>query len=108
MLNYLRAVRYGASTRLWVEATLPMSDRRPPVGLVGILQSSGCWRPPHSQPLNLHCVVGVLVPPTGNGVLNQIPTGDGRESSREQAVPDDGASLLLGELLLGAGRSISP
>ena len=31
----------------------------------------------------------VLVPPTGNGVLNQIPAGDGRESSREQAVPDD-------------------
>jgi len=35
----------------------------------------------------------VLVPPTGNGVLNQIPAGDGRESSREQAVPDDGAPL---------------
>jgi len=35
----------------------------------------------------------VLVPPTGNRVLNQIPAGDGGESSREQAVPDDGAPL---------------
>jgi len=35
----------------------------------------------------------VLAPPTGDGVLNQIPAGDGRESSREQAVPDDGAPL---------------
>jgi len=35
----------------------------------------------------------VLVPPTGNRVLNQIPAGDGRESSREQAVPDVGAPL---------------
>ena len=35
-----------------------------------------------------------MVPPTGNGVLNQIPAGDGRESSREQAVPDDGAPVL--------------
>jgi len=41
----------------------------------------------------MHKVVSraVLVPPTGNRVLNQIPAGDGRESSREQAVPDDGA-----------------
>ena len=31
--------------------------------------------------------------PTDNGVLNQIPAGDGRESSREQVVPDDGAPL---------------
>jgi len=35
--------------------------------------------------------LAVLVPPTGNRVLNQIPAGDGRESSREQVVPDDGA-----------------
>jgi len=35
----------------------------------------------------------VLVPPTGNRVLNQIPAGDGGESSREQAVPGDGAPL---------------
>jgi len=87
-----------------------MSDRRPPAGLVGILQSSDCQRPPHSWPLKpwslSHACMGagrphhpnccgasraVLVPPTGNGVLNQIPAGDGRESSREQAVPDDGA-----------------
>ena len=31
------------------------------------------------------------MPPTGNRVLNQIPAGDGRESSREQAVLVDGA-----------------
>jgi len=37
----------------------------------------------------------VLVPPTGNGVLNQIPAGDSRESSREQVVLDDGALPLL-------------
>jgi len=41
----------------------------------------------------------VLVPPTGNGVLNQIPAVDGRESSREQVMPGDGAlthrSLLV-------------
>ena len=37
--------------------------------------------------------LAVLAPPTGNGVLNQIPAGDGRESSREQAVPGDGAPL---------------
>jgi len=43
----------------------------------------------------MHVVVSraVLAPPTGNRVLNQIPAGDGRESSREQAVPDDGAPL---------------
>jgi len=35
----------------------------------------------------------VLVSPTDNRVLNQIPAGDGRESSREQAVPADGAPL---------------
>ena len=44
-----------------------------------------------------------MVPPTGNGVLNQIPAGDGRESSREQAVPDDGA-LLLRTVQPEAGR----
>jgi len=37
--------------------------------------------------------LAVLVPPTGNGVLNQIPAGDGRESSSEQVVPGDGAPL---------------
>ena len=35
------------------------------------------------------------MPPTGNRVLNQIPAGDSRESSREQVVPADGALLLL-------------
>jgi len=34
------------------------------------------------------------VSPTENRVLNQIPAGDSRESSREQAVPDDGALFL--------------
>jgi len=84
----------------------PMSDRRPPAGLVGIpwplrplatptLPASevngslplGCWET--SSPLGGRLTV--LAPPTGNGVLNQIPAGDSRESSREQAVPDDGA-----------------
>jgi len=45
----------------------------------------------------------VLVPPTGDGVLNQIPAGDSRESSREQAVPDDGAPLHR-IVSRGAGR----
>jgi len=45
----------------------------------------------------------VLVPPTGNRVLNQIPAGDSRESSREQAVPDDGVLLLYELPLVGAG-----
>jgi len=126
MLNNLRAVRYSAPTCLWVGATLPMSDRRPPAGLVGIPQSSGCWRPPHSQPLKpwslsiplwvpgdhlvlwWYCVSGaVLVSPTDNRVLNQIPAGDGRESSREQVVPDDGA-LFLNELSVGGWETISP
>jgi len=86
----------------------PMSDRRPPAGLVGIPRSLrplatptlpasevdrssslGCRET--SSPLGSSLTV--LAPPTGNGVLNQIPAGDGRESSREQAVPDDGAPL---------------
>jgi len=85
-----------------------MSDRRPPAGLVGIpwslrlmvtptlpasevdeSSSLGCWET--SSPLGSSSAV--LAPPTGNGVLNQIPVGEGRESSREQAVPDDGAPL---------------
>jgi len=49
----------------------------------------------------------VLVPPTGNGVLNQIPVGDGRESSREQVVPDDGA-LFLPSCPTGGWETISP
>jgi len=43
------------------------------------------------------------VSPTGNRVLNQIPAGDGRESSREQVVPDDGAPFLLSCPLEGPG-----
>jgi len=46
----------------------------------------------------------VLVSPTDNGVLNQIPAGDGRESSREQVVPADGAPLL--DFSLEAGRPL--
>ena len=85
-----------------------MSDRRPPAGLVGIPQPFRLLATPTlpasetdrslplgcretSSPLGGGSVV--LVPPTGYGVLNQIPAGDGRESSREQAVPDDGAPL---------------
>ena len=99
-----------------------MLDRRPPAGLVGIPQPSGCWRPPHFWPLKprsiSHVCLGdrrpyhsshhgvsraVLVPPTGNRVLNQIPAGDSRESSREQAVLDDGALLLRRYLSRGLG-----
>ena len=47
------------------------------------------------------------MPPTGNGVLNQIPAGDSRESSREQVMLADGA-LILHELPSAeARRSIS-
>ena len=46
--------------------------------------------------------------PTDKGVLNQIPAGDGRESSREQVVPADGAQFLTEFSLGGAGRSTSP
>jgi len=49
-----------------------------------------------------------LVPPTGNRVLNQIPAGDGRESSREQVVPADGALLLLSSLRVGLGDHVPP
>jgi len=49
----------------------------------------------------------VLVPPTGNRVLNQIPAGDSRESSREQAVLDDGAPFPQGRLSQGR-ETISP
>jgi len=81
-----------------------MSDRRPPAGLVGIprsLQSLATPTLPASE------AVAVLVPPTGNGVLNQIPAGDGRESSREQAVPDEGVSIHRG--ISSRGReTISP
>ena len=96
--------RQGSST--------PMLDRRPPAGLVGIPQSfrllatptlpaseasesrsasPGCRET--SSPICAGASRAVLAPPTGNGVLNQIPAGDGRESSREQAVPGDGAPL---------------
>jgi len=47
------------------------------------------------------------VSPTDNGVLNQIPAGDGRESSREQVVPDDGALFLL-SCPFGGRETISP
>jgi len=52
-------------------------------------------------------VVDVLVSPTDDGVLNQIPVGDGRESSREQAVLADGAPCFL-RCSLGAGRPSPP
>ena len=47
------------------------------------------------------------MPPTGNGVLNQIPAGDSRESSREQVMPADGALTLCELPSTEAGRSIS-
>ena len=48
------------------------------------------------------------MPPTGNRVLNQIPAGDGRESSREQAVPDDGVPLHRNVSCWGLGDHIPP
>jgi len=36
MLSSYRAVWYGVPVRPWAGTTLPMSDRRPPAGLVGI------------------------------------------------------------------------
>jgi len=47
------------------------------------------------------------VSPTDNGVLNQIPAGDSRESSREQVVPGDGA-LVHRSLLMGRSQSDLP
>jgi len=47
------------------------------------------------------------VSPTDNGVLNQIPAGDGRESSREQVVLDDGALFFHRPSFTEAGRPIS-
>jgi len=89
-----------------------MSDGRPPAGLVGIpqpLRLSATPTLPATEALESRVsYVGgretispertiadraVLVSPTDNGVLNQIPAGDGRESSSEQAGPDDGASF---------------
>jgi len=87
---------------------MPMPDERPPTGLVGIPRMLHSMATPtlpatevdRSLPLGcqetsspLGGSSAVLAPPTGNGVLNQIPVGDGRESSREQAVPGDGAPL---------------
>jgi len=43
-----------------------------------------------------------------NGVLNQIPAGDGRESSREQAVLDDGAPFLMDVSYRGPGDPFPP
>ena len=48
----------------------------------------------HITPWMYYVSGAVLVSPTDNGVLNQIPAGDSRESSREQVVPDDGALFL--------------
>jgi len=73
-LSTFRAVRYGAASHPRGAATLPMSDRRPPAGLVGIprrnclvlvaatptLPASEAWRD------------AVLAPPTGDGVLNRF------------------------------------
>ena len=45
--------------------------------------------------------------PTDNRVLNQIPAGDGRESSREQVMLDDGALFLM-SCPVGGWETISP
>jgi len=103
-----------------------MSDWRPPAGLVGIPRSlrllatptllatealesqsivHGCWET--SSLLYVVVSGAVLVPPTGNRVLNQIPAGDGGESSREQAVPGDGAPLHR-SVGCGARRPLPP
>jgi len=102
---------------------LPMPDGRPPAGLVGIPQSLQSLATPtllasevdRSLPLGcqetsspLGGSSAVLAPPTGNGVLNQIPAGDGRESSREQVVPDDGVPSHRFISCWGPGDQIPP
>ena len=48
------------------------------------------------------------MPPTGNWVLNQIPAGDGKESSSEQVMPADGVLLLVWSCVDGAGIPLPP
>jgi len=50
----------------------------------------------------------VLVPPTGNRVLNQIPAGDSRESSREQVVLADGALSFVNSSVQRPGEPSPP
>jgi len=88
----------GYSTVLWLAATptLPASEASESQS-----STSGC-----QETISPSCIDvsrALLVPPTGNRVLNQIPAGDGRESSRELAVPDDGVPFLQ-DVSLGAGR----
>jgi len=47
------------------------------------------------------------VPPTGDGVLNQIPAGDGRESSREQVGSLVGAGPWYRSLLVSVCSAAS-
>jgi len=92
----------GYSTVLWLAATptLPASEALEPQS-----DTSGCWET--ISPSCSGVSRAVLVPPTGNGVLNQIPAGDSRESSREQAVLDDGAPPPQSHLSRGQ-ETISP
>jgi len=92
----------GYSAVLWLSATptLPASEALEPQ-----LHTSGCRET--TSPFCIDVSGAVLVPPTGNRVLNQIPAGDGRESSREQAVLGDRAPFL--QSCLSQGReTISP
>ena len=96
-----------------------MLGRRPPTGLVGIPQSLRLLATP-TLPATEATYTGtsswvtgdhfpveeqwaVLAPPTGDGVLNQIPAGDGRESSREQVVPGDRAPFHRSVMMLVPG-----
>ena len=80
--------------------TLPASE-----ALESQSYASGCRET--TSPSCIDVSGAVLVPPTGNGVLNQIPAGDGRESSREQVVLDDGAPILRRHLSRGR-ETMSP
>jgi len=92
----------GYSTVLWlaVTPTLLASEALEPQST-----TSGC-----RETISPSCIDvsrAVLVPPTGNGVLNQIPAGDSRESSSEQAVLDDGVPFPQRHLSQGQ-ETISP
>ena len=86
---------------------MPRSDRRPPAGLVGIPRPLRSVATPTLPASELTLCGGCIGVSNGNGVLNQIPAGDGRESSREQVVPDDGAPVHR-SLLVGRSQSDLP
>jgi len=110
-LNTFWAVWYGMPCQSQAGVTSANVGQEAPHRFSGystVILATG--DPPHPRPLKLvaylppltgarrpshpwRAEVAVLVPPMGDGVLNQIPAGDSRESSREQVVPGNGAPL---------------